>query len=145
MISKSALKEEAIRRMRTMHISELIISDFVKDNQVGCIEAEGGVKPLVDEDMKTIADYESNGGLVYLVTKGICDGVDMTNYLVVSPYEDDWEIEFALNRKNLYEVAAIVQSPLTHGIPDFGTIILLALDGRVRRMPYDDAIMCISN
>lgn len=98
MDEKLLLKEEAIKRMKYLGLSEGCIDAF-KQGKVWLSEYFGTLYEADENLQKMIDDFQKESGcLVYHVVRSICAlGVDiemkMDSFLYVSPYTEEWDME----------------------------------------------------
>lgn len=98
MDEKLLLKEEAVKRMKYLGLSEGCINAF-KQGKVWLSEYFGTLYETDENLQKMIDDFQKESGcLVYHVVRSICTlGVDiemkMDSFLYVSPYTEEWDME----------------------------------------------------
>ena len=89
-VSREIKKEEAIKRMRAMHIIPDAIKQFKNDDVVMVSEPPlGGLYWLNDEEKKMVHEFEQeNNALVYLVVRSFTNIGKMDSIFYVSDYQD---------------------------------------------------------
>lgn len=98
MDEKLLLKEEAVKRMKYLGLSEGCINAF-KQGKVWLSEYFGTLYEADENLQKMIDDFQKESGcLVYHVVRSICTlGVDiemkMDSFLYVSPHTEEWDME----------------------------------------------------
>ena len=133
-VSREIKKEEAIKRMRAMHIIPDAIKQFKNDDVVMVSEPPfGGLYWLNDEEKKMVHEFEQeNNALVYLVVRSFTNLGIMDNIFYVSDYQDEWEMENE-DLKDHYAFVYVVN----HDMPDFsefGSIAWKSVGGGVLRV-----------
>lgn len=97
-MDEKLLKEEALKRMKYLGLSEGCINAF-KQGKVWLSEYFGTLYEADENLQKMIDDFQKESGcLVYHVVRSICTlGVDiemkMDSFLYVSPYTEEWDME----------------------------------------------------
>lgn len=96
-VSREIKKEEAIKRMRAMHIIPDAIKQFKNDDVVMVSEPPlGGLYWLNDEEKKMVHEFEQeNNALVYLVVRSFTNIGKMDSIFYVSDYQDEWFMDNA--------------------------------------------------
>ena len=89
-------KAEAIKRMKALDLYKPYINLFEKDNKIFLSEMTGGVYEF-DEDeelnAKVKAFEEEHDALVYHVIRTMTQFGELYNFLYVSDYEEEWEMD----------------------------------------------------
>ena len=97
-VSMENKKVEAIKRMKALDFYKPYINLFEKDNKIFLSEMTGGVYEF-DEDeelnAKVKAFEEENDALVYHVIRTMTQFGELYNFLYVSDYEEEWEMDNA--------------------------------------------------
>ena len=132
-VSREIKKEEAIKRMRAMHIIPDAIKQFKNDDVVMVSEPPlGGLYWLNNEEKEMVRKFEEeNGALVYLVVRSFTNIGKMDNIFYVSKYKKEW----AMDRDDIAENLALVYV-VNYDMPDcseFGTIRWCGIGGGVLR------------
>ena len=132
-VSREIKKEEAIKRMRAMHIIPDAIKQFKNDDVVMVSEPPlGGLYWLNNEEKEMVRKFEEeNGALVYLVVRSFTNIGKMDNIFYVSKYKEEW----AMDRDDIAENLALVYV-VNYDMPDcseFGTIRWCGIGGGVLR------------
>lgn len=133
-VSREIKKEEAIKRMRAMHIIPDAIKQFKNDDVVMVSEPPlGGLYWLNDEEKEMMRKFEQeNNALVYLIVRSFTNIGKMDNIFYVSDYQDEWFMDNADLEENYACVYVI-----NHDMPDcseFGTIAWKSVGGGVLRV-----------
>ena len=129
-------KEVAIQCMKSLDIYKPYINRFVKDGTVTLFERYGGY--YIDEHnepelLKKIREFEAEtGSLVYAVTHEIFFFGECYSFLIVSKYEEEWEM-------TLEEVAegyafSYVWNKDDEICSEFGTVRLKSFGGGIARI-----------
>lgn len=129
-------KEVAIQCMKSLDIYKPYINRFVKDGTVTLFERYGGY--YIDEHnelelFKKIREFEAEtGSLVYAVTHEIFFFGECYSFLLVSKYEEEWEMTLA-------EVAdgyafSYVWNKDDEICSEFGTVGLKSFGGGIARI-----------
>lgn len=95
-VSIEKKKAEAIKRMKTLDLYKPYITLFEKDNQIFLSEMTGGVYEFSDDEelvAKVKAFEEENNALVYHVIRTMTTFGELYNFLYVSDYEEEWEMD----------------------------------------------------
>lgn len=91
-------KMEAIKRMKALDLYKPYIKAFEKENKIFMSEMTGGVYEFdSDEELvvKVKAFEEENNALVYHVIRTMTQFGELFNFLYVSQYEEEWEMDNA--------------------------------------------------
>ena len=90
--TKEQMKEEAVKRMRLLHLHSNAIHDFEKDGIVNYSQF-GVLFWLTEDQQKRVKEFEEqSGSLVYHVIENhYVELGRMLTFLFVSPYMDEWE------------------------------------------------------
>ena len=129
-------KEVAISAMKSLDIYAPYIKKFEKDGTVTLFERFGGY--YIDEDnepelfKKIKAFEEETGSLVYAVTHEIFAFGECYSLLIISKYEEEWEM-------TLEEVAdgyafSYVWNKSDDYCSEYGTIIVKSFGGGIARV-----------
>lgn len=88
-------KKEAVKRMKKWGIFPQTIKDFEKEDLVSVSEPPFGACFWVNEDQKKrIKEFEEeNNALVYHVIRSFTTFGELENYLYVSNYPEEWEMD----------------------------------------------------
>ena len=133
-VSREIKKEEAIKRMKAMHIIPNAIKQFKNDDIVMVSEPPlGGLYWLNYEEKKMVHEFEQeNNALVYLVVRSFTNIGKMDSIFYVSDYQDEWFMDNA----DIDEHYACVYV-INHDMPDcseFGSIAWKSIGGGVLRV-----------
>lgn len=97
-VSMEIKKAEAIKRMKALDLYKPYITLFEKDNQIFMSEMTGGVYEFNDNEelvAKVKAFEEEHSALVYHVIRTMTTFGELYNFLYVSDYEEEWEMDNA--------------------------------------------------
>ena len=133
-VSREDKKEEAIKRMRAMHVFNDAIKQFKNDDTVMVSEPPlGGLYWLNEEQKKMVQEFENEwNALVYLVVRTNTNLGTMDSIFYVSDYEEEWCMDDADIKEN-YACVYVVN----HDMPDcseFGTIAWKNVNGGILRV-----------
>lgn len=92
-VPKEEMKAEAIKRMKAMKIYPAAVKRFETEGEVLASEPPfGAYYELEEKEKEIIKDFEKRtNALVYSAIRG--GSGPFTNFLFVSKYEDDWEVD----------------------------------------------------
>lgn len=108
------MKQEAIRRMKTLNINNLCIHAFDDDMKLYC-STSGAVRELTLKEKAMIYKYNSwSDCLVYHVIHSLSNIGETYEMLTVSNYPEDWSIETRYIDKG---IIMVYSENLTH--PDW--------------------------
>ena len=95
-VSMENKKAEAINRMKTLDLFKPYIMAFEKRGKIYLSEPTGGVYEF-DADVELVAKVkefeEENNALVYHVIHSITIFGELYNFLYVSDYKEEWEMD----------------------------------------------------
>lgn len=97
-VSMEIKKAEAIKRMKVLDLYKPYITLFEKDNQIFMSEMTGGVYEFNDNEelkSKIKAFEEEHNALVYHVIHTMTQFGELYNFLYISDYQDEWEMDNA--------------------------------------------------
>ena len=97
-ISKELKKAEAIKRMQILGLYKPYINLFKMSDEIFLSEMTGGVYEFhSDEDLVSkVKEFETKyNALVYHVIHTYTEFGELYNFLYVSDYEDEWELDNA--------------------------------------------------
>ena len=95
-VSKEIKKEEAIKRMQALDLYKDYIKAFKDKDEIFMSEMTGGVYEFNDNEelqAKIKAFEEENNALVYHVIRTMTGFGELYNFLYVSDYQDEWEMD----------------------------------------------------
>lgn len=135
-VSREIKKEEAIKRMRAMHIIPDAINQFKNDDVVMVSEPPfGGLYWLNDEEKEMVRKFElENNTLVYLVVRSFTSIGRMDSLFYVSDHDEEWFMDNADIEENYACVYVI-----NHDMPycsEFGPIAWKNVSGGILRVFY---------
>ena len=133
-VSREIKKEEAINRMRAMHVFNDAIKQFAEDDTVMVSEPPlGGLYWLNEEQKQMVQEFENEwNALVYLVVRSYTNIGTMDNIFYVSNHKDEWGMDNDDIKEN-YACVYVVN----HSAPDcseFGTIAFKSVGGGILRV-----------
>ena len=97
-VSMENKKAEAIKRMKALDLYKPYINLFEKDNKIFLSEMTGGVYEFDDDEelnAKVKAFEAEHDALVYHVIRTMTQFGELYNFLYVSDYEEEWEMDNA--------------------------------------------------
>lgn len=123
-------KQEAIRRMKALHMLEQPIKEFEKEDKLNISERCGILYWLNDDEKKMVEEFEKkNEGLVYHVIKSYTTIGLMYSLMYVSKYDEEWEMDINdikegmalcyvvnMNMRDCSEFGSIGIKPMTGGV-----------------------------
>lgn len=90
-VTREQMKDEAVQRMKMLHISSQTIKDFKDEDVVNLSENGGFLYWLDEEEEKMVRDFENeSGGIVYHVIKSLTEFGLLYSLLYVSTYKSEW-------------------------------------------------------
>jgi hypothetical protein len=95
-ISMETKKAEAIKRMKALDLYKPYITLFEKENKIFLSEMTGGVYEFNDntELVTKVKEFEEEyDALVYHVIRTMTQFGELYNFLYVSKYEEEWEMD----------------------------------------------------
>ena len=133
-VSREDKKEEAIKRMRAMHVFNDAIKQFAEDDTVMVSEPPlGGLYWLNEEQKQMVQEFENEwNALVYLVVRSYTNIGTMDNIFYVSNHKDEWGMDNDDIKEN-YACVYVVN----HSAPDcseLGTIAFKSVGGGILRV-----------
>lgn len=92
---RKELKEEALKRMRSIGIYEDTVKQFEKDDLVSMsLPPVGACFWLDDDQLERVKEFEEKyNALVYHVIRSAIDDTVIDCYLYVSNHEEEWEMD----------------------------------------------------
>lgn len=91
-------KAEAIKRMKALDLYKPYIKAFEKESKIFMSEMTGGVYEF-DDNAELVAKVKAfekeNNALVYHVIRTMTQFGELYNFLYVSQYEEEWEMDNA--------------------------------------------------
>lgn len=124
-VSREKKKIEAIARMKKWGIYGETIKQFEKDNLVSESRPPFGACFWLDaEQKKRVEQFErEHDALVYHVIHGFTNIGELENYLYVSDYEEEWEMDREAIENNQQLVYV-----LNHSMPDCSEFGLIGIE-----------------
>ena len=133
-ITREAKKEEAIKRLKALDISNDAVRQFEKDNIVMVSEPPfGGLYWLNDEEKQMVRKFEEeHDALVYMVVREFTGFGTMDSLLYVSDYEEEWEMD-NVDLKDGYAMTYTINHNMTD-CSEFGRIAVRPMFGGLVRI-----------
>lgn len=131
------MKEEAIRRLKTLDIFNPYIRKFASKSGIPTF-FENYAGFYADQENGLIATIKSvenrYGYLVYALTHERVNGDETWSMLVVSKYKDDWEYELESLGGNRFRVFSYVHNADVQEFSEAGDIGVAAFGGGLKRI-----------
>lgn len=131
-MNRELQKEEAIGRMRMLHLHSNVINEFRNQDRINLSENGGFLYWLDDSQKQLVAEFEKkHNSIVYHVIRSNTIYGEMLAFLYVSDSEEEWEMD----REDLKNgiTLAYVENVSNKCCSEFGSIgIQLSLGGLVR-------------
>ena len=128
-------KEKAIEIMKQMDIYKPYIEGFEKDDKVCFFEQFGGFwvyqEPEVEAKMKELE--KEYGCKIYAITHEYTQFGECYSFLLVSKYEEEWEM-CAVSDKNKHYAFAYVWNKTDDWCSEFGTVAVQSYGGGIKRI-----------
>ena len=134
-ITRENKKKEAIKRMKALGLISPCIEEFDRHDTVWLSEPNGGLYEFSSNDklIETIERVEREfNSLVYHVIHSRLEFGDMYSLLLVSDYDEEWEMD----NEDIAEGYAMVYC-INLDCPDFsefGTIAYQSVNGGIKRI-----------
>ena len=94
-MTREEMKSEAIKRMRKLGLLAQVIKEFKEHDILHLSESGGYLYWLDDKQKKMVEDFEKeSGNIVYHVVRSFTNMGEMLSLLIVSKYEEDWEMDW---------------------------------------------------
>ena len=122
-VSRELKKAEALKRMTALDLFEPCIRVFNKKDEVQLSEMTGGLYEFSDDaelNAKIKEFEEQYNALVYHVIHTFTQFGELYNFLYVSDYDDEWEMEWEDLQDNY--VFSYVWNKTDEWCSEFGTI-----------------------
>ena len=128
-------KEKAIEIMKQMDIYKPYIEGFEKEDKVCFFEQFGGFwvyqEPEVEAKMKELEkEYCCK---IYAITHEYTQFGECYSFLLVSKYEEEWEM-CAVSDKNKHYAFAYVWNKTDDWCSEFGTVAVQSYGGGIKRI-----------
>ena len=132
---KQKQKAKAIEIMKQMDIYKPYIDGFEKEDQVCFFEQLGGYwvyqEPEIEAKMKELEkEYECT---VYAITHEFTQFGECYSFLIVSKYEEEWDM-LVRSEKNNHYAFAYVWNKDDDWCSEFGTVIVKSFGGGIKRI-----------
>lgn len=94
-ITRERKVEEAVKRMKALHIIDDAIKQFIKDGTVMVSEPPLGALYWIDDELKRLVQQfeQEHNALVYLVVRCYSTLGKMDSFLYVSDHDEEWEMD----------------------------------------------------
>lgn len=94
-ITRERKVEEAVKRMKALHISDDAIKQFVQEGTVMVSEPPLGALYWIDDELKQLVQQfeQEYNALVYLVVRCYSTLGKMDSFLYISDYDEEWEMD----------------------------------------------------
>lgn len=141
-------KEEAIKRMETLHLLPRIVKEF-KEGTLNASEGPGILFWLTEEEKKLVSEFEENWSAVvyHVIRSQTIEGERHLTFLCVSNYESDWEqerkelqtlspirLKQSSSPVNAHETCAYVANLKYPCFSEFGYVAILPVNGGIVRL-----------
>ena len=128
-------KAKAIEIMKQMDIYKPYIEGFEKEDKVCFFEMYGGFwvyqEPEVEAKMKELE--KEYGCKIYAITHEYTHFGECYSFLLVSKYEEEWEM-CAVSDKNKHYAFAFVWNKDDDWCSEFGTVAVQSYGGGIKRI-----------
>ena len=132
---KEQQKAKAIEIMKQMDIYKPYIEGFEKEDKVCFFEQFGGFwvyqEPEVEAKMKELE--KEYGCKIYAITHEYTQFGECYSFLLVSKYEEEWEM-CAVSDKNKHYAFAYVWNKTDDWCSEFGTVAVQSYGGGIKRI-----------
>ena len=132
---KEKQKAKAIEIMQQMDFYKPYIEGFKKENHVCFFEQFGGFwvyqEPEVEAKMKELE--KEYGCTVYAITHEFTQFGECYSFLLVSKYEEEWDM-MVTSEKNNHYAFAYVWNKDDDWCSEFGTIVVKSFGGGIKRI-----------
>ena len=132
---KEQQKAKAIEIMKQLDIYKPYIEGFEKEDQVCFFEQFGGFwvyqEPEVEAKMKELEkEYDCR---VYAITHEFTQFGECYSFLIVSKYEEEWDM-LVTSEKNNHYAFAYVWNKDDDWCSEFGTVVVKSFGGGIKRI-----------
>ena len=128
-------KAKAIEIMKQMDIYKPYIEGFEKEDKVCFFEMYGGFwvyqEPEVEAKMKELE--KEYGCKIYAITHEYTHFGECYSFLLVSKYEEEWEM-CAVSDRNKHYAFAYVWNKDDDWCSEFGTVVVKSFGGGIKRI-----------
>ena len=132
---KQKQKAKAIEIMKQMDIYKPYIEGFKNEDKVCFFEQFGGFwvyqEPEVEAKMKELEN--EYGGTVYATTHEFTQFGECYSFLLVSKYEEEWDMLVTSERNNHYAFAYVWNKD-NDWCSEFGTVVVKSFGGGIKRI-----------
>lgn len=133
--SRDEMISRAARNMEMLGFTQDAIDRFRESGKLDSAMEDGRLVPLGESDQRLIQDYEDRyGGLAYAAIRSDMGFGRLINYLVVSPYKEDWLLE-----RTFIENGCVPAYAYNYDVPsnsESGTIGIMRLPGGMFRRTW---------
>lgn len=93
-ITVEELKQEVIKRMKSLQLQDNVIENFEKENKIYVSEIKGGLVEANDEQMKILREFEKEKNIrIYHIIHLKGKGIDSLCFLYISNDKEKWQAE----------------------------------------------------
>ena len=128
-------KEKAIELMHTFDIYKPYIKGFQDNDMVCFFEQFGGFwvyqEPEIEKKMKEIE--KRYNCTVYAITHEFTEVGEIYNFLMVTPYKEEWD-DLVINYQGDYVAVAYVWNKTDDDFSELGSIYLRSFGGGIKRV-----------
>ena len=132
---KQQQKAKAIEIMKQMDIYKPYIDGFKNENKVCFFEQFGGFwvyqEPEVEAKMKELEN--EYGCTVYAITHEFTHFGECYSFLLVSKYEEEWDMLVTSEKNNHYAFAYVWNKDDDY-CSEFGTVVVKSFGGGIKRI-----------
>ena len=132
---KQQQKAKAIEIMKQMDIYKPYIDGFKNENKVCFFEQFGGFwvyqEPEVEAKMKELEN--EYGCTVYAITHEFTHFGECYSFLLVSKYEEEWDMLVTSEKNNHYAFAYVWNKDDDY-CNEFGTVVVKSFGGGIKRI-----------
>ena len=132
---KQQQKAKAIEIMKQMDIYKPYIEGFQNEDKVCFFEQFGGFwvyqEPEVEAKMKELEN--EYGCTVYAITHELTQFGECYSFLLVSKYEEEWDM-LVTSEKNNHYAFAYVWNKDDDWCSEFGTVVVKSFGGGIKRI-----------
>lgn len=127
------MKQEALKRMKTLKLYSKIVEDFARENKIYQSERHGYLYWLDDNEEKMVKEFEEKYNcLVYHVIHQYTNFGELYSYLYVSNEEEEWKYDIE-DLKAKLPLCYVYN--LTHPqLSEFGIIEIELVNGGLERI-----------
>lgn len=130
-------KEQAVEWLREFDVCDKFLKQFIENGQVTVFHSNIGrdISEYHSEVQQKIKELEDDHGcLVYAVIHNRFSFGECFSFLIVSKYEEDWDISVQFLDINRYRAFSYVWNKTDDSLSEFGSIIVDAFYGCLQRV-----------